>query len=67
MRLDLSGSDRSTNCIAGDDPLPQLAAEAEGSGGVEEREGAGTGRGWDKIGLSPEITGFSVCYRDIKT
>jgi hypothetical protein len=53
MRLALNGSDRSTNCIAHFDPLPQLAAEAEGSGGAKGRKRARDG--WDKISLGPGV------------
>jgi hypothetical protein len=56
MQLNSSSSEGSTNCFAGFDPLPQLAAEAEGSGGAKEREGARDG--WDKISLGPSEIGI---------
>ncbi len=54
--LPSNGSGGSTNCFAHFDPLPQLAAEAEGSGGAKEREGARDG--WDKISLGPSVVGI---------
>jgi hypothetical protein len=41
MQLNSSSSEGSTNCFAGFDAVPQLAAKTEGCRGAKGRQGAG--------------------------